>query len=155
LDLGIRKLEIDVVYDPKGGLYARPLGLQMTGQSGTHSEAVYDPQGEMMKPGFKVIHIPDIDFRSQAYTFREALQQIRAWSDLHPGHVPIAITMNAKDTGADLPNAVKPFRFDAAAFDAWDAEIRDVFPPEKLLTPDDVRRDFPTLEAAVLAHAWP
>jgi hypothetical protein len=30
-----------------------------------------------------------------------------------------------------------------------------VLPPAKLLTPDDVRGDFPTLEAAVLAHAWP
>jgi hypothetical protein len=150
LDLGMRKLEIDVVYDPKGGMYAKPLGLRLV-----NTQAVYDPEGQMMKPGFKVIHVPDIDFRSQAYTFRDALRQIRAWSDAHPRHVPIAITMNAKDNGVDLPDAVKPLQFDTAAFDAWDAEIREVFPPEKLLTPDDVRRDFPTLEAAVLAHAWP
>jgi len=30
-----------------------------------------------------------------------------------------------------------------------------VLPPAKLLTPDDVRGDYATLEAAVLAHAWP
>jgi hypothetical protein len=29
LDLGMRKLEIDVVYDPRGGLYARPRGFSM------------------------------------------------------------------------------------------------------------------------------
>jgi len=155
LDLGMRKLEIDVVYDPKGGMYAKPLGLQMVKESGAAGETDYDPQGQMMKPGFKVIHVPDVDFRSQAYTFRDALRQIRSWSDAHPRHVPIAITMNAKDTGIDLPNAVKPLPFDVAAFDAWDAEIREVLPPERLLTPDDVRRDFPTLEAAVLSHAWP
>src|SRR5215467_1993122 len=33
LDLGMRKLEIDVVYDPKGGMYAKPLGLQMVNQN--------------------------------------------------------------------------------------------------------------------------
>jgi hypothetical protein len=154
LDLGLRKLEIDVVYDPKGGMYARPLGLQMLKERGIAAER-YDPEGEMLQPGFKVIHVPDIDFRSQVYTFRNALRQIRVWSDAHPRHVPIAITMNAKDNGADFPNVVKPLPFDAVAFDAWDAEIRDVLPPEKLLTPDDVRRDYSTLEAAVLAHAWP
>jgi hypothetical protein len=28
LDLGLRKLEIDVVFDPKGGRFANPLGVQ-------------------------------------------------------------------------------------------------------------------------------
>jgi len=155
LDLGMRKLEIDVVYDPKGGLYAHPLGLRMMQESGATGIPPYDPEEQMLRPGLKVIHVPDIDFRSQAYTFREALKQIREWSNAHPNHVPIAITMNAKDNGVDLPNAIKPLPFDAAAFDAWDAEIREMLPPSKLLTPDDVRGNHPTLESAVLAHDWP
>jgi hypothetical protein len=110
LDLGLRKLELDVVYDPKGGVYAKPLGLSLI-----KGAAVYDPHGEMTKPGFKVIHIPDIDFRSHIYTLRQALVQLRAWSDAHPNHLPIAITMNAKDIGAEVSNAVKPLRFDRAA----------------------------------------
>lgn len=154
LDLGLRGLEIDVVYDPQGGLYAQPLGLSMMKKMGLAS-APYDPEGQMEKPGFKVLHVPDVDFRSQTYTFRDSLRQLRAWSDAHPQHLPIAITMNAKDTGIEVPGAVKPLAFDAAAFDAWDAEIREILPPAKLLTPDDVRGDFSTLEAAVLAHAWP
>src|ERR1051325_10729110 len=40
LDLGMRKLEIDVVYDPKGGMYAKPVGLSMV------KGAAYDPDGE-------------------------------------------------------------------------------------------------------------
>ena len=99
LDLGLRKLEIDIVYDPKGGLYANPIGLQIEQQSGAKNILPYDPDKEMLKPGMKVIHVPDIDFRSQAYTFRGALRQLRAWSDAHPRHFPIAITMNAKDEG--------------------------------------------------------
>jgi Phosphoinositide phospholipase C, Ca2+-dependent len=155
LDLGLRKLEIDVVYDPRGGLYAHPLGLTLLKEAGLSAGAPYDPEGQMAKPGFKVLHVPDIDFRSHAYTFRGALQQVRAWSDAHPRHLPIMIMMNAKDSGIDLPNAVRPLPFTAAALDAWDAEIREILPPAKLLTPDDVRGEFPTLEAAVLAHAWP
>jgi len=155
LDLGLRKLEIDVVYDPKGGLYAKPLGLRMMKEAGIAEIPVYDPGGEMQAPGMKVIHVPDVDFRSQTYTFRGALRRLLAWSDAHPNHVPIVVTMNAKDSGADFPGATKPLPFDAVAFDAWDAEIREILPSSKLLTPDDVRGEFPTLEAAALAHAWP
>jgi hypothetical protein len=101
-----------------------------------------------------VIHVPDIDFLSHHCTFRDHLRELRKWSDAHPRHLPIPITMNAKDVPG-LPDGVKPLLFDAAAFDAWDAEIREILPAEKLLTPDDVRGSFPTLDAAVLAHAWP
>ena len=72
LDLGLRKLELDVFYDPLGGRYATPAGLQMApGQS------VFDPQGEMTKPGFKVLHVQDLDFRSQCQRFEHCLAQIR------------------------------------------------------------------------------
>ena len=155
LDRGMRKLEIDVVHDPEGGRYARPLGLRMVAEAGLPAGAPYDPEGLMQRPGLKVLHVPDIDFRSHYYTFRQALEELKAWSDAHPRHAPIAITMNAKTGAAPVEGAVEALPFDRAAFDAWDAEIRAVLPPEKLLTPDDVRGDFPTLEEAALAHAWP
>jgi hypothetical protein len=152
---GLRKLEIDVVHDPKGGLCARPLGLKMVQDAGLPAGPPFGPGGVMKQPGFKVLHIPDIDFRTNAYTFRDALRQVREWSANNPGHLPVLIMMNAKDSGANMPGAVQPLKFDAAAFDAWDAEIREILPPDKLITPDDVRGEFPTLEAAARAHAWP
>jgi hypothetical protein len=154
LDMGLRALEIDVVYDPKGGLYAHPVGLQI--EKDHHIQAApYDPEGLMEKPGFKVIHVPDIDFRSNVYTFQQELAVLKKWSDAHPDHLPIPITMNAKDDGLKQPGFVQPLKFDKAAFDAWDAEIVSGLGRAKLITPDDVRADYPTLEAAVLAHAWP
>ena len=39
--------------------------------------------------------------------------------------------------------------------DSLDAEIRSVFAPDHLITPDDVRGDAPTLESAVLDRGWP
>ena len=154
LDMGLRALEIDVVYDPHGGLYAHPIGLQI--ERDNHlSGAPYDPEGLMNKPGFKVIHVPDIDFRSNVYTFQQELAILKTWSDAHPNHLPIPITMNAKDNGLKQPGFVQPLKFDKAAFDAWDAEILEGLGRSKLITPDDVRGKYPTLEAAVVAHAWP
>jgi len=155
LDLGLRQLEIDVVYDPQGGMYAHPYGIRLVEDAGLPAGPKYDPEGQMMKPGFKVLHMPDIDFRSHAFTFKQALAELKEWSDRHPRHLPILVTMNAKDGGIDRPGFVQPLLFDRKAYDAWDAEIRDVLPAEKLLTPDDVRGDFNTLEAAVLANRWP
>lgn len=155
LDEGLRALEIDVVNDPAGGLYAHPKGLDMAKESGLPADPPYDPEGLMMKPGLKVIHVPDLDFRSNAYTFQQELGILKAWSNAHPRHLPISITMNAKDDRIDEPGFVRPVPFDKAAFDSWDAEIIKGLGRDKVITPDDVRGDYPTLEAAVLAHAWP
>ncbi|MDE0110408.1 MAG: phosphatidylinositol-specific phospholipase C1-like protein [Bryobacterales bacterium] len=155
LDLGLRKLELDVFHDPEGGRYRRPYGLEMLRQANLLPEPPYDPQGFMQEPGLKVLHIQDIDFRSHVYTFRQALLELRAWSNAHPRHLPIVITMNAKDSRGRDPNSTPALPFDKEAFDAWDAEIREILPDEKLLTPDDVRGAYLTLEAAVLDHAWP
>jgi hypothetical protein len=154
LDMGLRALEIDVVSDPHGGRYAHPYGLELEKQNHLASPA-YDPQGLMKAPGLKVIHVPDIDFRSNVYTFQQELALLKAWSDAHPYHLPIPITMNAKDDGLKQPGFVEPLPFDSAAFDGWDAEILQGLGRQKLITPDDVRGSYPTLESAVLAYAWP
>ncbi|MFL6446857.1 MAG: phosphatidylinositol-specific phospholipase C1-like protein [Bryobacteraceae bacterium] len=154
LDRGLRGLEIDVVYDPQGGLYAHPKGLALEKEKGLETPA-YDPQGLMGKPGFKVIHVPDLDFRANVYTFQQELVILKKWSDAHPHHLPISITMNAKDDGIKQPGYVQPLPFDRAAFDTWDAEILKGLGRGKLITPDDVRGSHPTLEAAVLAQDWP
>jgi len=138
------------VYDPQGGLYAHPLGIKLEKEHHLAGPP-YDPDDLMEKPGFKVIHVPDIDFRSNVYTFQQELALLKTWSDAHPHHLPIAITMNAKDDAEKQPGFVQPLKFDKAAFDAWDAEILKGLGRSKPITPDDVRGNYPTLEAAVLA----
>ena len=46
-------------------------------------------------------------------------------------------------------------KFDAAAFDALDAEVASVFADKQLITPDQVQGKHKTLRAAVLADGWP
>lgn len=153
LEQGARTLELDVYYDPRGGRYAHPPGALRRGygEAGPWSPAV---AAEMTQPGFKVMHLADIDFRSQCMAFVQCLRQIRAWSQSHREHAPILILINAKD-GRGGRGAVAPLPFDGAAFDALDGEIRSVFTAAELIVPDDVRGDAPSLREAVLAGRWP
>lgn len=147
LDLGMRQLELDVFYDPDGGRFADPLGPRLSGLE-------YDAAG-FDQPGFKVLHIQDIDARSLCVFFTECLTDIAAWSAANPAHEPILILVNAKQAPIDAPGTVTPLPFDAEAFDALDAEIRASFEIGQLLTPDDVRQDAPTLRDAVTGGGWP
>jgi hypothetical protein len=154
LDLGLRKLEIDVVHDPVGGRYTKPLGLELVRQRGQTPQP-FDPAGKMKEPGFKVLHIQDLDFRSNCLRLKDCLQEIKDWSDAHPHHLPIAISFNAKTDIIDRPGFTRPLPFSSATFDSLDAEFIAVFPKERIITPDLVRGDFPSLEAAVKAQHWP
>ena len=150
LDHGARQLELDVYVDTAGGRFAQPLGPQLTGsQIDSHTAA------ELSRPGFKVMHVPDVDFRSSCVRFVSCLEIIRAWSRAHPAHIPILILINAKDEPARLPGAASVAPFDAAAFDALDAEISSVFSMDDLITPDQVRGRHASLRDAVLAGSWP
>lgn len=54
-----------------------------------------------------------------------------------------------------MPGTVVAPAYTPDSFDVLDAEIRSVLGPERLVTPDDVRGDAPTLREAVLAGGWP
>jgi hypothetical protein len=151
LNAGARQLELDYVYDPEGGRYAHPLGLKMGKDEAT---APYD-NSAMMTPGMKVMHVPDIDYRSVCPTFVACLTEIRAWSKAHRDHVPILVIMNLKDDDIKVPGAVHLLPFDGKAMDAIDAEIRSVFPARELITPDDVRGKHATVREGVLAGGFP
>ena len=148
LNDGARAIEIDVAYDPNGGLFAHPMGAALMGETLPDGYSDY-----MSKPGFKVLHIQDFDFRSSCVTLKDCLAILKGWSRAHPTHVPILLTFNAKDDS--LPGYTQALKFDAAAFDALDAEIRSVLDPKDLITPDDVQGSYPSLREAVTKGGWP
>ncbi|MEO6547195.1 MAG: phosphatidylinositol-specific phospholipase C1-like protein [Ferruginibacter sp.] len=152
LTLGLRSLEIDVYADSKGGKYAHPAGLTW---AGTNPARPYDPKGLMNEPGFKVLHMQDIDFRSNCLTLKNCLNELKTWSDAHPDHEPIFITMNAKDDTMNRPGFVIPERFTSATLNELDNMISNNLGHKKLITPDMVKGNYETLEKAVLAGNWP
>lgn len=153
LDAGARQIEIDVLNDPQGGRYAHPLSALGREGAGAPVSTVFAET--MARPGLKTLHMPDVDFRSSCLTFVACLREISVWSRAHPDHAPILIMLNAKTGRPSMPGGVTLLDFDAAAWDALDAEIRSVFDPEHLITPDQVRGRRATLREGVLAGGWP
>lgn len=156
LDDGVRQLELDVFADANGGRYAHPAIVAQIAKAGLPPAPPSAPAGVMSKPGFKVMHVQDVDQRSTCQPLIACLQEVRAWSKQHPGHVPIFILLETKQAPVQLAfPTVQPEPFDPAAMDALDAELRSVFRPGEYLSPDQVRGNAATLNAAVLAHGWP
>ena len=157
LNEGLRSLEIDVNPDPLGGNFLDPAGYRVLKQKGV-SESELEPfdKTDLEKPGFKVLHIADIDFRSNCPTFKNCLTKMKAWSDEHPGHLPLYIMLEVKsDTIPILPNPTKITPLTEALFDDLDQEILSVLGRDKLITPDDVIGKYKTLNEAALHKNWP
>ena len=156
-ELGIRQFELDVFADPDvfdrpvDGHYQFPLGPIL----------VADPPlfiPELVDPGFKVFHVQDVDFDSTCFRLVDCLEIVRDWSDDNPRHLPIAIMIELKDSELEVPFNLGwdvPPVIDGPLLDDLDDEIRSVFPPDQLITPDDVRGEHATLEDAVLQDGWP
>lgn len=155
-DSGVRQIELDIFADSEGGLFAHPSGPAQVAAAHLPADPDFDPAGLMMKPGFKVMHMQDIDYRSTCEPFIACLQQVRQWSRAHPKHIPIFILVETKQEKPRPPAQVTiPETFTASTFDALDSEIRSVFSPSEMITPDDVRGKYETLNEAVLAGNWP
>jgi hypothetical protein len=153
LELGLRSLEIDVLYDPDGGRFSKPKGIDMLKVQGMEAKPYNE---EVMKdPGFKVLHIPDIDFRTHCSTFKVCLSDIRDWSRAHSDHLPIIITINPKSSGLDRPGFAKIIPFDTKVLDALDKEIFEIFKNDELITPRFVRGKEKTLRKAIIDKGWP
>jgi hypothetical protein len=123
LDAGLRKLEIDVFYDPDGKLFGRA-----DGPAGTSA--------------FPVLHVQNLDDRSHCANLLDCLSRVVAWSADHPGHLPVFVSFNAKDDVVEQPGFVRPLPFGEDAWLALDAELRAVL-GQRLLTPADVFADGP------------
>lgn len=150
LDKGLRNLEIDVYADAKGGKYAHPRGLDWAA-----NQPAYDVNHEMNAPGFKVFHVQDLDFRSDFLTLKGGLEKLRQWSDAHPDHTPIFITLEPKDNMLKGEGFSTPEKFTPEVFDQLDEAILAGLGKNKVITPDQVRGKYPTLEEAVLHDNWP
>ena len=161
LDDGVRQIELDIFGDANGGRYAHPAIAAMAKQMGLPPDGPSAAPAIMAKPGFKVMHMEDIDQRSVCQPLVACLTEVRRWSLAHPTHLPVFILLETKDGPQDdiaIPAGISAAGvepFDSKAFDALDAEIRSVFKPGEYLSPDQVRGDATTLNAAIRQRGWP
>ncbi len=149
---GVRQIELDGFADPECGLYGSRRGLEILRVD------PISPDPEMFEPGMKVLHVQDLDFETTCLTFVLCLEEVKAWSDRRPRHLPIAILVELKDDvlpQSDTLGFVRPVPFWPEELDVIDAEIRSVFPADQLITPDDLRLPKETLETSILEAGWP
>ena len=155
----VRGLEIDIQNDPKGGaFYKRKINALVHGMhQNSHVEA-------LRQPGFKVLHIKDVDYQTNYFTFIDALTALKKWSDEHPNHLPIFINLETKTGGPGDANGFLRFLgfkrtvpFDASACDSIDAEIKRVFGNElsSILTPDKLKGKYASLDDMAKNNGWP
>jgi len=156
LSAGVRQLELDLVRDDKGGRFSHPKIVGLAKAEGLPADPDFDPTHEFDKPGFKIIHLGDINLRSACGLFVTCLQQIRSWSRTHPNHLPIFLLIEDKQGSlSSFPGATRAEPWTAATWDSLDKEILSVFPRKELITPDDVRGKHATLNEAVQSTGWP
>ncbi len=121
-----------------------PLGEQLESQGVRAIEL--DVHWDEDTQRLRVYHVEVVDPRSTCERFLDCLVELRRFSDAHPGHHPIFVQIEPKSARAIRASALG---------DELDAEIRAVFGPELLITPDLVRGDADTLAAGLAAHGWP
>ena len=110
-------------------------------------EAV-DSEGDV---SFIVAHKAILDNVSSAYDFAKGLEEIALWSDNNPGHLPVYLLIEPK---GDVPpiNNMKNFSLSYAL--ELDKVIRRTL-GERLLTPEEARGEFVSLEEMRTADRWP
>ncbi|MDP0491747.1 MAG: Ca2+-dependent phosphoinositide-specific phospholipase C [Verrucomicrobiota bacterium JB023] len=146
-DQGIRQIELDLFADPEGGRFAEPAVFKLAAaKGGTQPEAINDSEGKLKKPGTKVLHFPEFDFRSNYLTLTDALAEVRQWSLKNPKHFPILVLLELKGSARN---------WEADALLEFEQEILTAIPKGHLLTPDDVRGRHANLRSAIEADGWP
>lgn len=97
--------------------------------------------------GLEVFHVAGVDEGTRCRRLADCLAEVRRFSDAYPGHLPIYIQIEPK---ADPPaEQMEPF------FALLEATIRAAFPAPRVITPDEVRGEYPTLREALQARGWP
>lgn len=147
---GVRHFEIDVYADYEGGLFNTIPAMAELGLPIERNIPALD------EPGFKVLHMPQLDPNSTCLTLIECMQQIKTWSDAHSHHQPLLVMVEPKFVDfLGIAPYIKLKPFTELDYQAMDDDILSVFPRDRIITPDKVQGNYPTLESAVLAGNWP
>lgn len=149
LEQGARLLELDLYYDPLGGRYAEPLMSSIPFIGSAH------PKPDLMnKPGFKVMHVQDVDYRSSCYLFSQCLEQLKSWSEQNNSHLPVMVLINLKQEDLGIWGTTTPLLYDKEAMVALEQELISVM-STKLVTPNVVKAGSQSLSQTIKHGGWP
>ena len=137
--------------DPSHRYTHAPLDLQLEQQGVRQFELDLHRRIDV---GFEVFHLPmDVDMETTCRLFVDCLRVIKDWSDENRWHMPLLIWLEPKDEDFDF---VDPSLGSIEGhYHLIEQEILSVWPRQRILTPDEVRKDYPTLPQAILAEGSP
>lgn len=147
LNLGLRNLELDIWKDEQGNKYANPSGTAISGET-------YEWTAAMAKPGYKIFHMPDVDFETHQPDFIQQLRELKQWSEQNPTHETIFITLELKDDKKDATTV-----FTQANIQEINTLIAQELTSKHLITPKELKRkaDFiqwPTVDESRGKFVW-
>jgi len=150
------QLELDVYNDPKGGRYYKhKLNFFIPKQRIKEKEF-----SALKKPGFKIIHIPDIDYRSNYLFLSEALQELNQWSVQHPAHSPIFVNIELKGSALGdeskllhLMGYKKAIGFNAQALQELDSVFKQML--TTLFSAEEFKNTDNSLRERIDNQGWP
>lgn len=155
----IRGFEIDLYYDPRGGKYSkRRVNLFVRGLKQRSKDTL------LQAPGFKVLHIADVDYESNYTTFRQVLDELYDWSENHKQHSPLFINLELKTaTPGNYSRFLRFLGFKKAvpftekAMLALDEELKVALKnnPNKLFTPERLQANFQSVSERLDSIGWP
>jgi len=152
--LNLRHFEIDIFNDKQGGAFAYPRGARLVKIRNWRAAHPEFDSDAMATPGFKVLEYPDFDFRSNTPTVKAALREWSSWSRQHSLHLPIMILIETEKSAAGKPSN-EMSTFDTSDFEELEKEILQVLDPDQIITPDEVRGSYETLNQAIRKKGWP
>lgn len=153
----VRGFELDVYADPKGGKYYR---RRINGFVRGKRKRSKIPA--LKEPGFKIIHISDVDYETNYYTLESALKEIADWSKNNPDHSPVYINIEAKGSGMGNESGLlrilgfkKAIVYDSTIYDQLNNELLTFIPSEQLVTPKEFQGDFSSIRERIDSIGWP
>ncbi|MEM7101367.1 MAG: Ca2+-dependent phosphoinositide-specific phospholipase C [Pseudomonadota bacterium] len=95
---------------------------------------------------FKVGHVQVIDMNSHCDFLNDCIDQIKAWSEDNPRHIPIWLMFNLKDQKIEsLPD---PAPFNRDTLELLDTQFEHLLGPRLIRPSDVVDLNWPTLDAS-------
>ena len=155
-DFHIRGLELDVYNDPKGGRYFKHrLNFFILGQR------IREKKYRALKePGFKVLHIPDVDYETNYLTLNDALDELNRWSITNPNHAPIFLNIEPKTSALGDESKIlrnlgfkKAIPYSQADLRSLDSVIKSQL--TTLYSPQEFRKGYGSLRERVDSISWP
>jgi len=156
-DFMIRGFEFDIYYDSKGRKFdKRKINSFIFGM-----KKKSNAEG-LKTPGFKVLHIADIDYETNYHTLEDALEELQSWSERNPMHCPIFINIEIKATSpADLSSFLRflgfkrATKFTASTFNLLDSLVKSIFAPDQLFTPSQMKKNYSSIRERINKEGWP